>query len=118
LWQLTPETIRIKGFALALEGVPLSTRSSPELEKRARIWLNTPSEAVFRRLVKEYPINYFDGAKTTALWATEAICQQLSHPNCDRLRPVFAERNRRVISSVNIELVQASFGQTVGSRRL
>jgi hypothetical protein len=25
LWQLTPETIRVKGFALALEGVPLST---------------------------------------------------------------------------------------------
>ena len=29
LWQLTPETIRVKGFALALAGVPLSTRSAP-----------------------------------------------------------------------------------------
>ncbi|MDJ0585772.1 hypothetical protein, partial [Microcystis sp. M49636_WE2] len=118
LWQLTPETIRVKGFALALAGVPLSTRSAPELEKRARIWLNTPSEAVFRRLVKEYPTNYFDGAKSTALWATEAICQQLSHPNCDRLQPVFAERNRRVISSVNIELVQAPGSHCLTKGRL
>lgn len=118
LWQLTPETIRVKGFALALADVPLSTRSAPELEKRARIWLNTPSEAVFRRLVKQHPINYFDGAKSTALWATEAICQQLSHPNCDRLRPVFAERNRRVISSVNIELVQAPGSHCLTKGRL
>jgi hypothetical protein len=118
IWRLTPENIRTDGFNLALKEVPLSTRSARELEKRARIWLNTPSEKAFKNLVKKYPTNYFDGAKTTGLWATEAICNQVSQPICDRLRPIFAERNRRVISSVNIELVQAPGSHCVNKGRL
>lgn len=118
LWQITPETIHSNAFDSALNGVPLSTRSAGELEERAIIWLNTPSESDFKSLVKDYPTNYFDGAKSTALWATEAICEQVSHPICDRLKPVFAERNLRVISSVNIELVQAPGSHCVTTGRL
>jgi hypothetical protein len=118
IWRLTPETVRINAFNNALNDVPLSTRSARELQKRARIWFNMPSESAFKSLVKRYPHNYFDGAKSTALWATEAICTQVSHPICDRLKPVFEERNRRVISSVNIELVQAPGSHCVTKGRL
>jgi hypothetical protein len=118
VWRSTPEKVRAAAFSAALTDVPLSIRSPAELQRRSRMWFNAPSEPKFDALVKKRPLHYFDGAKSTALWATREICQQVASANCDRLRPVFAERDRRVASSVNVEIVQLPGSHCRSSGRL
>jgi hypothetical protein len=105
LWRQTPESLREAALHDGLIGVPVTFRSPKELKRRARMWFNAPSEKSFDALVEQRPLHYFDGAKSTALWATREICQRVSNPTCDRLRPAFEERDRRVATSVNVEVV-------------
>jgi hypothetical protein len=106
LWRYTPEALRSTALDRSLTDVPLSTVSVEELKKRSRLWLEANSEENFQSLARKSPHNYFDGAKTTALWAVETICTQVTNDTCTRLQPVFEERHRRVTSTVNIEIVQ------------
>ncbi|MEG3436813.1 hypothetical protein V0288_06740 [Pannus brasiliensis CCIBt3594] len=106
VWRQTPENIRTAALSDALKDVPTSYRSPKELQRRSRMWFNASSEGKFESIAETMPTHYFDGAKTAALWATREICRQSANKTCDRLRPVFEERDKRVASSVNVEIVQ------------
>lgn len=106
VWRKTPENIRAAALDSALKDVPTSYRSPKELQRRSRMWFSAHSERNFEITAEKMPAHYFDGAKTTALWTTREICRQSANKTCDRLRPVFEERDKRVASSVNVEIVQ------------
>jgi hypothetical protein len=107
LWRSTPEDLRAIALDVALTDVPTSTVPADELKRRSRSWLDASSEENFQNFRRSYPDNYFDGAKTTALWTARAICDRTpDNITCTRLQPVLEETRQRVAATINIEIVQ------------
>lgn len=119
VWRL----IKLTSKPIAIHEVvnEINTHQST-LSKRAKIWLDTPSENTFDQLKKHMAL---DGGKTTALWAVGHICRSaltdyesaltlIKSPNeiqtlkniCQKVNSVLSTSRQRVASSVHIELIQ------------
>lgn len=95
-----------------------------QFTNRAALWLSASSEGAFEAWQSQN-LHSLDGAKTTAIWAINNLCQKVLADNqtaidlvpspksaaqlrqtCQRLNPILQANRKRVGAAVNVELIQ------------